>query len=422
MRIDKIRADIFSSKTPAAIIIGLESMQGLQSARILNSHNIPVMAIAKDAGHSNCKSRSVERLYIWNGADEGLIALLEKIGSQFETRPVLFPCEDHSVLLISRNREKLDRIFRYSLPAPEVVELLMDKVTFYAYAKENGYPIPATYFLKNIMEAEEVGHELNFPCIMKPASRTPEWEKQTTLKAFKVFNRDEYLHTYKTYHQWTDVFVVQEFIAGDDKNLYSCNCYFDENSQPLASFIARKLRQWPPRTGQSCLGEEVREDTVLNESLRLFRALKFQGLGYVEMKKDSRNGKYYFVEPNIGRPTGRSAIAEAGGVELLYTMYCHCTGKPLPQERRQKYTGVKWIHLRRDLLSAYFYWKEGELGFKEWWKSLQGKKAYAVFSWKDPLPFLWDIFRFIRLGISSNERRKRDHRLPVAENLVEEKT
>ena len=40
-------------------------------------------------------------------------------------------------------------------------------------------------------------------------------------------------------------------------------------------------------------------------------------LGYVEAKRDVRTGRHYLIEPNIGRPTGRSAIAEAGGVELL---------------------------------------------------------------------------------------------------------
>ena len=72
----------------------------------------------------------------------------------------------------------------------------------------------------------------------------------------------------------------------------------------------------------SCGRSQSRDDVVLRETVRLFKSVNYRGLGYVELKRDERSGEYYIMEPNIGRPTGRSAIAEAGGVELLYTMYC----------------------------------------------------------------------------------------------------
>ena len=50
----------------------------------------------------------------------------------------------------------------------------------------------------------------------------------------------------------------------------------------------------------------------------------------MEMKCDERSGKYFIVEPNIGRPTGGSATSEAAEVELLYTMYCDAIGRDLP--------------------------------------------------------------------------------------------
>jgi D-aspartate ligase len=182
--------------------------------------------------------------------------------------------------------------------------------------------------------------------------------------------------------------------------LYSCNCYFDAYSEPLVTFIARKIRQWPPRTGTSCLGEECRNDHVLDASLKLFRSVNYHGLGYVEMKCDDRTGRHYIIEPNIGRPTGRSAIAEAGGVELLYTKYCDKLNLPLPKDREQKYVGAKWMFLRRDIQSALYYWKRGELTLRDWWRSVRGPKKYAVFSWTDPLPFLYDLWKVLGLVIT----------------------
>src|SRR5690606_32406833 len=172
---------------------------------------------------------------------------------------------------------------------------------------------------------------LTYPCILKPPIKSPEWEKQTNKKVFKLDSPDAFLECYDRCSHWAEVLMVQEWIEGPDANLYSCNCYLNEDSQPLVSFIARKIRQWPPETGTSCMGEEVRNNEVLEASLALFKSVNFHGLGYVEMKKDARTGKHYIIEPNIGRPTGRSAIAEFGGVELLYTMYCDLVGLPLPE-------------------------------------------------------------------------------------------
>ena len=105
------------------------------------------------------------------------------------------------------------------------------------------------------------------------------------------------------------------------------------------------------------------------------------------------------IEPNIGRPTGRSPIAEAGGVELVYTMYCDALGRPLPAGREQKYSGVKWIYLRWDLQSAFVHWWRGDLTIADWYRSIRGKKAYALFSLTDPGPFLWDLWStFVKLG------------------------
>lgn len=377
-------------------MIGLDCITGLQSARLLARRGVPVIALVKNPRHYCAQTRVCEKIIPAHIASEELIHVLEQLGPQLGQKAVLFPCTDMSVLLLSRHRGRLQQWFHLALPAPETVEMLMDKISFYTYAQKHGLPIPGTHFLKSRYDAEAALAKLNFPCILKPPMKTPRWEQNTKAKVFKIAAASEFLATYDRCASWADMLMVQEWIAGRDQNLYSCNCYFNARAEPLVTFIARKLRQWPPETGTSCLGEEVRNDAVLLESVRLFKAVQYHGLGYVEMKRDERSGRHYIIEPNVGRPTGRSAIAEAGGVELLYTMYCDLTGRPLPENREQKYRGVKWIYLRRDFQSAFHYWKRGELTLREWWQTFRGRKGYAVFSWRDPKPFLFDWYRLVR--------------------------
>ena len=389
------------SKLPYAFVIGLDCITGLQTARILAGHNIPIIALAKDPDHFCCQTKVCERIIRANTASEELIEVLESMGPSLSQKAVLFPCTDMSVLTLSRHRQRLSAWYHVVLPEHDVVEMLMDKVHFYTYAQEKGLPIPRTFFLRSRADAEAAADQLTFPCIMKPPMKTPTWEKNARAKVYKVNSRDEFLALYDRCSNWADLLMIQEWIEGDDSSLYSCNCYFNACSEPLVTFIARKIRQWPPETGTSCLGEEIRNDVVLEESIRLFRSVNYRGLGYVEMKRDQRTGKHYIIEPNIGRPTGRSAIAEAGGVELLYTKYCDVVGLPLPANREQKYKGTKWIYLQHDIPSALHYWRRGELTLGEWWRSVRGPKRDAVFSMADPAPFLHSLWKVSKTLVKS---------------------
>jgi predicted ATP-grasp superfamily ATP-dependent carboligase len=392
---------------PAAVLIGIDSMQGLGAARILAKRNVPVIAIAKDGGHDACKTRVCERIIVANTETEELIERLVALGPTLDQRAVLYPCEDASVLLVSRNRDRLAAWYHIKLPPADVIETLMDKAAFYEYANEHGLPIPETFMIRSRADLDAIVDQLSFPCILKPAnSATSLWESQVTVSAFRVQDRESLLSLYDSHHHLSDVLIVQRWIPGPDSNLYSCNCYYDDHGIPLATFVARKIRQWPPHIGKSCLGEECRDDTVLEQSLALLGGAGYVGLGYVEIKRDANTGEYFIVEPNVGRPTGRSAIAETGGVELLYTMYCDAVGLPLPTNREQQYRGVKWIHLRHDLQSAIYYRRNEGLTLRDWWRSWRGKKAYALFAWHDPLPFLSDVWRIVRVILSPERRRK----------------
>jgi predicted ATP-grasp superfamily ATP-dependent carboligase len=386
------------NKLPYAIVIGIDCITGLQSARILAKNGVPVIGLAKDPKNFCCKTKVCEKILQVNTASEDLILLLESLGTTLEQKAVLFPCTDMSVLTISRNRRRLTDRYYIALPEPEVVEMLMDKVNFFTYAQQNDLPIPKTFFLRNRVDAEAAAKQISFPCILKPPIKTPTWEKNTKAKVYKVNDQKEFFVMYDQCADWADLLMVQEWIDGKDADLYSCNCYFNASSEPLVTFIARKLRQWPPETGTSCLGEECRNDVVLETSIRLFQSVKYHGLGYLEMKRDQRTGQHFIIEPNIGRPTGRSAIAEAGGVELLYTKFCDLANLPLPANREQKYEGVKWIYFMHDIQSSFYYWRRGELTLRDWWQSIRGSKKFAALSWNDPAPFwyhFWGAFLLV---------------------------
>ena len=394
------------SGLPPAIVIGLDNVTGLQSARLLDARGVPVVGIVGTPGHFASRSRAVARVISSELSGPGLVRTLNALAGTLSRRGVLVPCTDLAVLTVAEHDTDLAERYDFVEPQHDVVELLMDKVRFARHATTSGLAIPQTHILESRADAVRAAGQLGYPAVLKPPVKTVEWQRSTREKVIPVDSSDELLAAYDRCSAWASPLLVQQWIDGEESDLYSCNCYYDRQSQPLATFIARKIRQWPPQTGTSSLGEECRNDEVLEESLRIFSSVGYRGLGYVEMKRDRKSGRHYVIEVNVGRPTGRSAIAEAGGVELLFTAYADAARLPLPSARTQHYGSAKWIYLRHDLQSALHHWRRGDLRLTEWLKSLRGVRSDAVLSLRDPLPFAADLLQAARKGIRAEQRRR----------------
>ena len=384
--------------THPAVVVALDCITGLQTARILAARGVPVVGIAADRRHFCARTRAVRRVVESPTGGDALIATLARLGPELGDPDgggpaVLIPCSDAAVLAISASRDRLAPWYRFVLPAHEIVETLMDKIRFTEHAQAHDLAIPPTRILRNRADAEAAAADLTYPAVVKPGLKTARWQAATTAKVFRVETPADLLETYDRCAAWADVLIAQAWVDGGEGDLFSSNVYFDRASTPQVTFIARKIRQWPVTTGTSCLGEEVRNDAVLDESVRLFSSVDYQGLGYLEMKRDPRTGRHYIIEPNIGRPTGRSAIAERGGVELIMTAYRDALGEPLPGARTQGYRGVKWIYWRHDLQASLVAVRRGQLSFGGWLRSVRGPKVEAVGSWRDPGPFVLDAWR-----------------------------
>jgi predicted ATP-grasp superfamily ATP-dependent carboligase len=102
------------------------------------------------------------------------------------------------------------------------------------------------------------------------------------------------------------------------------------------------------------------------------------------------------IEPNIGRPVTRIGLVEKAGVPILYAMYRDALGMSLPSDVMQRHTGVKWISIVNDTLSAIAYYRKKQLTVRQWLESLSGVKAFAVFSLRDPLPFIFQPVDYLR--------------------------
>ena len=382
------------SRTPAAIVIGLDSITGLQSARILAARGIPVIGIAADRRHPSCRTRVARVIHAPTSGD-ALIDELLCASHKLADRPVLVPCTDLSVLTISRRRNVLDAVCRMVLPDAAMLERLVDKAAFHEYALSRGLPVANGVVLRHFADLNGACATLRFPCVMKPAIKATSWMAQAPAKVVRCETPAALRRAYLAHASLAEAFIVQEWIEGPPTAHFTCNAYFDCNSVPVATFVSQKLRQWPLEGGVGCFSRECRNEDVLEETVRLFQGANHRGLAYLEMKFDARTGRHVIIEPNVGRPTGRSAAADTVGVDLLYTLYRDALGQSVPAIRPQSYGRRTWIYLRQDCQAAFRSWRRGRLTTWEWIASLRGCHRDAVFSWTDPMPFIADIAKAV---------------------------
>ena len=153
-----MKSSLQDTQQPYAVVIGLDDgLNGIQTARILARRRVPVIAIASNPRHHCCRTRVCEKIFFANTNSEEFIQALENIGPKLNHKAVLFPCQDTNVLLVSRHRRRLERWYHIVLPPHKVVEMLMDKISFFTYAQKAGLPIPKTFILRRRADAEQAG-------------------------------------------------------------------------------------------------------------------------------------------------------------------------------------------------------------------------------------------------------------------------
>jgi predicted ATP-grasp superfamily ATP-dependent carboligase len=298
-----------------------------------------------------------------------------------------------SVLIASENREILREYYVFNLPSKSTVKILMDKTLFAEFAERNGFHIPQTLISNNLSDIESISGTVNYPCLIKPSFRQPIWDKSTPIKVFKALSKEELISLYQKNSSLATKFVIQELIPGPDSEVYFCLLSYNSLSKPLGSFTGRKLAQWMPELGSTCIAESSKNDMVLNESIRLFDCLKYQGIGSVEFKRDKRDNQFKIIEPTVGRADLQSAIAYYNGINIPLLEYCDCLGLETPKCISQNGRTI-WVN--EENLLWLLTSRKSKGSRNEWLRIIKKRKAYALFELTDIKPFICFLFSMIR--------------------------
>jgi D-aspartate ligase len=327
---------------------------------------------------------------------EELIAFGKNAGRKM----VFFSDDDRAVLSFSQYRDELKDYFYFNLPDHNLVETLLDKRKFGVLADRLKLAVPKTYTPSSAGELNEIIPLLEFPCIIKPAHKDDWWHPEFRArvgayrKAIVCDTPDMLRDFYSRVSLINPNIVVQEYIEGDDLDLYSVNMYLDEHSNLKAYFIGRKLRVYPIHAGVGSLVETVQDDEIVAAALDAAVKLGMKGHFNIQFKRDKRTGKVKIMEAHA-RNSLWCYLATASGLNITAIAYYDMIGRPCPETGSLAY-GVKWVDLNKDLKALRDYRKTGEWTIRSWLSSLRGKKAFHVHSLKDPLPLAMDSWFLLK--------------------------
>ncbi len=292
---------------------------------------------------------------------------------------MILPMEDETTMLFAQHRGELERHVYLPVTEPDKIDAARRKDRMLKLAGALGIPVPKTWVIDDLAQLDRLKKELPYPVVIKPRMGSG------AVGVRYPAGPQDLEAAYKSVHAIFPYPLIQERIPPEGAG-YGASFLFDENGQVKASFVHKRLREYPVTGGASTLRVGVKNDAILEMGRALLEKLDWFGVAMVEFKMDSRDGIPKLMEVNP-RFWGSLALAIQSGVNFPYLLYRMARGERFdPVERYTLGKRCRWL-LPGDLLHFLHNPDRSRMnpGF---FRFFEPNTHYDILSIKDPLPVL----------------------------------
>ncbi len=312
---------------------------------------------------------------------------------------VIMVCSDHAVEYIAHNKKALTEYFIMDNNIPEIDLAMLNKQKTLILGKSAGCPAPAFYNIDVLEDVDTVKNTILFPVMIKPLHSHLFQQHFKNKKYLTANDKEELRNNVKSLLDKDLELMVTEMIPGADDLQSAYYTYMDEEGNELFQYTHKIIRRYPKNSGNGCLHVTEWLPETAEMGQRFFKGIGFRGMGHIEFKHDVRDGQLKIIECNP-RFSAAQAIVAKSGLDMAYIIYCHLTGKPLPEKTSYKIGVRRWMVLL-DCLSLIELRRLGEITTIEWLKSIKGPAlVFPYFSLDDPGPFLAKIWADFSSAVS----------------------
>jgi len=376
-----------------AVVLGL-GINGLGVVRALGRAGIPVVGVWSSPDEPGRRSRYCRSVRISaERTRETMDALLRTLG-ETPDRPVLLPTTDADAAWINDQQQILGQHFRFNTATQELFGRLASKVGIIGLLQENKIEAPSTWHVDTLEEFDRHLAKLPMPILVKPA----ETFRRLLPRGVKneLFTDPASLEGYvRSFPQNLPDMVFQEVVPSGDGQIHVCTVLLDRSGEPVLRYTGRKVRQYKPDYGVTCLGVSEWNEQVAEVATGFLQAIGFRGLCTIEFARHRETGRYLLLEANP-RSYYHNALCTDCGVNFPLAEYNLLIGKSPPSARQRD--GIYWIDLPKDLASFYRKWRDQRLGTVAWLRSALRATSFASFAFDDPRPWLQQTSRLARVS------------------------
>ena len=290
---------------------------------------------------------------------DALLGVLRECSKDYE-KLLVIPCSDYYTGLLCRHYDHFEGLIANRFIPEQLLETFDTKDRFYALCEQYGMDYPKTVIAAPD-ERIEVADRLpfDFPIVVKPENSNAldylrcHFEGQK--KVFFFDTREEYLTMVRSMNgsDYRGKLILQEFIPGGDDAMRVLNSYSDTDGTVRAMCLGQPvLEYYDPKSAGNYAAILSRGDTLLYDKMQRFlQAIGYVGFSNIDMKYDSRTGRYVLFEinPRLGRS---SFFCRAAGINMMKLLTEDVVygrrGKCIYNE-----TTALWSNVPRGILTRY---------------------------------------------------------------------
>lgn len=373
--------------TVPVVILNAGLYDGLGILRSLGKLNIRAYVIGPPDDMPVFTSKYCAGKFLWDfgsESQESTLEFLAKVSSNFDCKPVLMYTNDEIMLFVQEHAEYLQEWFVFSRVRNNLAWKLYSKKEMYFLAREQGVPVPKSFFPRSRDELLTMVDQLPFPLLLKGVDGVLLDKREG--RKMTAYNREELLRNYSVMEDPSvPNVIIQEYIPRDDRAYWIFDGYFNESSECLAAFTGKKFRHYPPHFGMTTYGMTQWNETLASISKCFLSAVGYCGVVGMDYCYDIRDRQYKIVDANLRIAANFRLFVSTNGVDVAQAQYLDLTGQTVPQTNCPD--GRKWVVEDKDLLASYHYFREGNLTFWSWLRSLRGIHELGYFDMHDQKPF-----------------------------------
>lgn len=394
-----------------AIVLG-SGLTALGVTRCLSRAGIPVHHLTSGPGLLRC-SRWYRPVSgdLEPGFDDDPDHLGRVLEDRVSTDAVLYPCGDAATVSVASLPPKIRERFGSFLPAPEVLEDLVDKDRLARLARRAGVPHPRTVLVEDEEQIRSLDEDHLRSALLKPVD-SQRFFREFGVKSVPVEGRDEAIDAYRRFGSGPFEVLMQEYVAGPASAHLFVDGYRTADGRTPGLLVRRRERMYPPAVGNSSSTVTVHPSEGEDAAAHLDRLLEtagFHGIFSAEFKRDPRDGVARLLEVNV-RPWWYVEFAAGCGVDVCAMAYDDALGRPV--ESSTSYAvGRRCIYTYYDLFAARSELRTDRLSLSGWLRSWAGAE-HPIFSWDDPCPAVLTGWKRLRGAVGRRLRPTRPGSAP----------